>query len=176
LNSGKNKVVSRPRECLPHSRSIGGFTMLEVCVVLFIIAVIFIVSVPPAAHLFDEERLRKPIRELQSFAKTARLQAMQDGRAYELLLLNDGYQLRPVNEDKDRKYEPRNYQLPSDVSYKIKRVADKEFKRQSDARWIFSPNGLCEPLTFLFLRKDDWVRFRVDPLTATIQNQESFIK
>jgi type II secretory pathway pseudopilin PulG len=168
--------VRRPRERLPHSRSIGGFTMLEVCVVLFIIAVIFIVSVPPASHLFDEERLRKPIRELQSFAKTARRQAMLDGRAYELMLLNDGYLLRPVNEDKDHKYEPRTYQLPSDVRYEIKRVGDKEFKRQSDARWIFGPNGLCEPLTFLFRRNNDWVRFRVDPLTATIQNQESFIK
>jgi prepilin-type N-terminal cleavage/methylation domain-containing protein len=153
-----------------------GFTLLEVCVVLFIIGVIFIVSVPPAAHLFDEERLRKPIRELQSFARTARRQAMLDDRAYELMLLNDGYLLRPVNEDKDRKFEPQNYQLPSDVRYEIKRVGDKDFKRQSDARWIFSSNGLCEPVTFLFRRKDDWVRFRVDPLTAGIQNQESFIK
>jgi type II secretory pathway pseudopilin PulG len=153
-----------------------GFTLLEVCVVLFIVAVIFIVSVPPAAHLFDEERLRRPIRELQSFARTARRQAMLDDRSFELMLLNDGYLLRPVNEDKDRKFEPQSYQLPADVSYEIKRVGDKEFKRQSDARWIFSSNGLCEPVTFLFRRKDDWIRFRVDPLTAGIQNQESFIK
>jgi hypothetical protein len=150
--------------------------MLEVCVVLFIVAVIFLVAVPPASHLLDEERLRKPIRELQSFAKTARRQAMLEDHAYELLLMNDGYLLRPAAAKKESEGEPATYRLPADVTYSIKRVGDKDFKRQSDARWIFSPNGLCEPVTFLFRRKDDWVRFRVDPLTATIQNQESFIK
>jgi len=39
-----------------------GFTILEVCVVLFIVAVIFVVAVPPAAHLLDEEKLQRPIR------------------------------------------------------------------------------------------------------------------
>src|ERR1700746_3393142 len=83
--------VSTNRERLP------GFTILEVCVVLFIVAVLFLVAVPPAAHLLDEEKLQKPIRELQTFAKAARRNAMLEGRAYEVLLLNDSYLLRPVS-------------------------------------------------------------------------------
>jgi prepilin-type N-terminal cleavage/methylation domain-containing protein len=158
------------------SERIKGFTILEVCVVLFIVAVIFVVAVPPATHLMAEENLQRPIRELQSFAKIARRKAMMGDRAYAVLLLDDGYVLQPVAPDKNGEPEPMKYQLPSDVSFEIKRAGDREFKRTADARWTFSSNGLCEPLTFLFQQHGNWVRFGVDPLTATIQQQESFIK
>jgi type II secretory pathway pseudopilin PulG len=153
-----------------------GFTVLEVCVVLFIVAVIFVVSVPPATHLMAEESLQRPIRELQSFAKTARRKAMMEDRAYAVLLLDDGYVLQPVTPEKRGEPEPVKYRLPSDISFEIKRAGEREFKKNTDARWIFSPNGLCEPLTFLFQQHGNWVRFGVDPLTASIQQQESFIR
>jgi prepilin-type N-terminal cleavage/methylation domain-containing protein len=152
-----------------------GFTMLEVCVVLFIVAVLFVVTVPVASHLLDEEKLQGPIRELQTFSRTARREAMMEDRSYEVLLLNDSYVLRPVD-DKDTGKKPITYELPSDVTFAIKRLGDREFKKQEDARWVFSPNGLCEPITFLFQRSKDWVRCRADPLTATIENEESFIQ
>lgn len=153
-----------------------GFTILEVCVVLFIIAVIFVVAVPPATHLMAEESLQRPIRELQTFAKTARRKAMMEDRAYAVLLLDDGYVLQPVTSEKNGEPAPMKYQLPSDVRFEIKRPGEREFKRTEDARWIFSSNGLCEPLTFLFQQHGNWVRFGVDPLTATVQQQESFIR
>jgi prepilin-type N-terminal cleavage/methylation domain-containing protein len=164
-----------------HDRSdrerLRGFTILEVCVVLFIVAVIFVVAVPPAAHLLDEEKLQKPIRELQRFAKTARRDAMLEDRAYEVLLLNDSYILRPVSKDAGvADNNPMSYELPADVTFAIKRLSDRDFARHADAHWFFSPNGLCEPLTFLFQRGSDWIRFRVDPLTSTFQTEESFIR
>src|SRR5690242_4833155 len=72
-----------------------GFTLLEVCVVLFIVAVLFAVAGPPTARLFQEEQLRRPVRELQNFAKEARRSALVENRSYQVLLLNDGYVLRP---------------------------------------------------------------------------------
>jgi prepilin-type N-terminal cleavage/methylation domain-containing protein len=165
--------------CLQHLlpfKDSRGFTILEVCVVLFIVAVLFVVAVPPAAHLLDEEKLQKPIRELQRFARTARRNAMLEDRAYEVLLLNDSYVLRPVSNDAGVTDNPMNYELPGDITFAIKRLSDRDFARHADARWIFSPNGLCEPLTFLFQRGTDWVRCRVDPLTATVQTEESYIQ
>jgi prepilin-type N-terminal cleavage/methylation domain-containing protein len=149
-----------------------GFTLLEVCVVLFIVAVLFVVAVPPAAHLLDEEQLEKPIRELQTFARTARRNAMLEDRAYEVLLLNDSYVLRPISGEA----KSMSYVLPADITFAIKRLNDRDFARQADARWVFSPNGLCEPLTFLFQRGSDWIKFRADPLTATLHREESFIR
>ena len=44
---------------LPYiQRRMQGFTMLEVCVVLFIIAVLFVVTMPVASRLLDEEKLQ----------------------------------------------------------------------------------------------------------------------
>jgi len=153
-----------------------GFTLLEVCVVLFIVAVLFVVTVPPAAHLLDEEKLQKPIRELQSFARTARRNAMMENRTYEVLLLSESYLLRPVDEKKGANQMEQTYDLPSDVTFAIKRLGDRGFLKQTDETWLFAPNGICEPMNFIFQRKGDWVRFQVDPLTATIQNEESSIQ
>jgi type II secretory pathway pseudopilin PulG len=153
-----------------------GFTILEVCVVLFIIAVMFTVAVPTASHLLDEEKLQAPIRELQTFARTARRDAMMENQTYVVLLLNESYLLRPLDPKKDSARKPMTYDLPAGVTFAIKRLGDREFLKQSDANWVFSPNGLCEPMRFIFQRNDDWVRFRVDPLTATIQNEGSFIR
>jgi len=152
------------------------FTILEVCVVLFIIAVMFAVAVPTASHLLDEEKLQGPIRELQAFARTARRDAMMEDRPYVVLLLNDSYVLRPVDVSKDPEHKPLTYGLPAGVTFVIKRFGDRDFAKQTDASWVFSPNGLCEPIRFLFQRNGDWVRFRVDPLTGTMQDKESFIQ
>lgn len=150
--------------------------MLEVCVVLFIIAVMFTVAVPTASHLMDEEKLQGPIRELETFARTARRDAMLQDRPYVVLLLNDSYLLRPLDDSKEAGRKPITYDLPEGVTFAIKRLGDKEFLKKADASWVFSPNGLCEPIKFLFQRKGDWVRFRVDPLTGTMQKEESFIQ
>jgi Tfp pilus assembly protein FimT len=166
------------RYCLLSSARlpVRAFTILEVCVVLFIIAVMFSVAMPTASHLLEEEKLQGPIRELQTFARTARRNAIMENRNYEVLLLNDSYLLRPVDGSKDSGQKPITYELPDGVTFSIKRVGDREFRPQEDASWFFSANGLCEPLKFLFQRKGDWVRFRVDPLTATIQKEESLIQ
>jgi hypothetical protein len=145
-------------------------------VVLFIVAVMFTVAVPTASHLMDEEKLEGPIRELQAFARTARRKALMENRSYVVLLLNDSYLLRPVDDSKDAGRKPITYDLPSDVTFAIKRLGDREFLKQTDASWLFAPNGLCEPIKFLFQRKGDWVRFGVDPLTGTMQREESFIQ
>jgi prepilin-type N-terminal cleavage/methylation domain-containing protein len=153
-----------------------GFTILEVCVVLFIIAVMFSIGVPTASHLLDEEKLQGPIRELQTFARTARRHALMENRAYEVLLLNDSYLLRPVDNNNEADRKPVTYGLPSGVTFAIERLGQHEFLKQTDAAWYFSPNGLCEPMKFLFQRQGDWVRFHVDPLTGTIQKEESYIQ
>ena len=152
-----------------------GFTLLEVCFVLFIVAVLFAVAAPPTARLFQEEQLRRPVRELQGFAKEARRSAIVENRSYQLLLLNDRFVLQPADQKIEDQGSEASYRLASDVTFAIKRLNDTNFKGGADARWIFSPNGLCEPMTFLFQRGQGWIKFRIDPLTGRIADQESYI-
>jgi type II secretory pathway pseudopilin PulG len=174
MRSSSQRPLSRPG-LLRCARGQGfGFTILEVCVVLFIIAVMFAVAVPTATHLLEEEKLQGPIRELQSFARTARRDAMMENRPYVVLLLNNSYLLRPLDETKDPASKPMSYVLPPGVKFAIKHLGDRDFLKKTDASWIFTQNGLCEPMKFLFQRKSNWVRLGVDPLTATIEKEESF--
>jgi type II secretory pathway pseudopilin PulG len=152
-----------------------GFTLLEICFVLFIVAVLFAVAAPPVAKQFQEEQIRKPVRQLQTFAKTARRLAMEQNRAYVILLLNNGFLLEPL-EKKDTDAQSLRYDLPNHVTFEIQRPSDRSLERIADARWLFTPNGLCEPITFFFQRDQDWVRFRIDALTARMENEESFIR
>jgi type II secretory pathway pseudopilin PulG len=161
-----------------HGRDFGrtaGFTLLEICFVLFIVAVLFAVAAPPVAKQFQEEQIRKPVRELQTFAKTARRLAMEQNRVYVILLLNNGFLLEPL-EKKDTDTQSLRYDLPNHVTFEIQRPSDRSLERIADARWVFTPNGLCEPITFFFQRDQDWVRFRIDALTARMENEESFIR
>jgi type II secretory pathway pseudopilin PulG len=170
--------VNRGGAGVGHRQEFGrsaGFTLLEICFVLFIVAVLFAVSAPPVAKQFQEEKIRKPVRELQTFAKTARRLAMEQNRAYVVLLLNNGFLLEPL-EKKDTDRESLRYDLPNHVTFEIQRPSDRALQRIADARWVFTPNGLCEPITFFFQRDQDWVRFRIDALTARIENEESFIR
>src|ERR1700693_2334751 len=176
MRSSSNRSLNRRCQLSSDRDRVRAFTILEVCVVLFIVAVMFSVAVPTASHLLDEEKLQGPIRELQTFARTARRNAMMEDRPYVVLLLNDSYLLRPVDTSKDSGLKPITYALPPGVTFAIERVGDKSFAKQTDANWFFSSNGLCEPIRFLFQRNGDWVRFRIDPLTGTIQDEESLIQ
>jgi hypothetical protein len=91
------------------------------------------------------------------------------------LLLNDRFILETADRTAEGQRPETGYQLPSDVTFAIKRLNDTGFGGSADARWIFLPNGLCEPLTFLFQRGPGWIKFRIDPLTSRIEDQESYI-
>jgi prepilin-type N-terminal cleavage/methylation domain-containing protein len=152
-----------------------GFTLLEVCVVLFIVAVIFVVAAVPATHLFNEEKLLAPVRALQGCAKAARLRAMTGHQTCVILFGDDGYELAVSDPVTAHATVVRGYRLPPDVELLCQAPADKEYRRVADVHWYFAPNGLCEPMKFLLQQGKSWVRFRIDPLTARVQDQESFI-
>jgi type II secretory pathway pseudopilin PulG len=170
-----SSIIQRPQRSGAKLTLEAGFTLLEICFVLFIVAVLFAVAAPPVAKQFQEEQIRKPIRELQGFAKTARRLAMEQNRPYQILLLNSGYLLEPL-ERKEGDKQSLRYDLPDRVTFEIQRPTDQSLQRVEDARWVFTANGLCEPITFFFQRGNDWVRFRIDALTARIENEESFIQ
>jgi prepilin-type N-terminal cleavage/methylation domain-containing protein len=151
-----------------------GFTLLEVCVALFIVAVIFVVSAVPATHLFKEEKLMSQMRHLQSTAKTARLRAMQEHETFLIAFGDKGYELRAAKSAAAG--SAAFYRLPRSTELLVRTPADQKFRLASRLDWYFGPNGLCEPIAFLLQEGKSWVRFRVDPLTARVEDQQSFVE
>ena len=62
-------------------RRSGGYTLLEIALVVAIIVLIIGAAVPLTSGFTREQRLRDVVRELLVYAKTARSDAMTTGRA-----------------------------------------------------------------------------------------------
>jgi len=114
---------------------------------------------PHRLPAFQEEQLRRPVRELQSFAKEARRSAIAENRSYELLLLNDRFILETADRKAEGQRPETGYQLPSDVTFAIKRLNDTGFGGSADARWIFLPNGLVNRLRSCSSADQDGLNF-----------------
>jgi type II secretory pathway pseudopilin PulG len=72
-------------------RSQGGFTLLEIVIVLTLLIIIAALSVPTMRGLKDEEAARAPISELADMVKETRLQAMKDQRPYQIAFTSMGF-------------------------------------------------------------------------------------
>jgi general secretion pathway protein H len=70
-------------------KSIGGFTLLELVVVLVIAGLFFSLGAPRVSALYDTMQYREAVRELVSAAKNARRQAFASGQPMDLLIDTD---------------------------------------------------------------------------------------
>lgn len=72
-------------------RTIPGFTLIEIVVVLTILAVLAAATVPTFRGMQAERRAREPVAELLRMAKEARLRAMKERRPYQIVITAQGF-------------------------------------------------------------------------------------
>ena len=151
------------------------FTLLEICLVLFLVVLILGVTVAPVSSLFSEERTRCGARELQVLAKTARRLAMAERRAYEIRLKEAGFSLlvvpNPQKPHPEKETPVRVYAMSSGVEYRILPWEGEMWKKPKGECWVFQPTGLCKPMKVQFIHGETWLELEFDPLTAGIENE-----
>lgn len=72
-------------------RTLPGFTLIEIVVVLTILAVLAAATVPTFRGMQAERRAREPVTELLRMAKEARLRAMKERRPYQIVITAQGF-------------------------------------------------------------------------------------
>ena len=72
-------------------RSAGGFTLIEIVIVMTILAVLAAATVPTFRGIQREREARAPISELVSMAKEARLRAIKEKRPYQIAFTAGGF-------------------------------------------------------------------------------------
>ena len=72
-------------------RTLPGFTLIEIVVVLTILAVLAAATVPTFRGMQAERRAREPVAELLRMAKEARLRAMKERRPYQIAITAQGF-------------------------------------------------------------------------------------
>ena len=181
-----------------HSLATRGFTLLEICLVMFIAILIMGLAIPVTASLMSEQRLREPARQLELLVKTARRQAVQDNRSYEILMSPTGFLLQPVLdadapaaplqeppkpadgeegeavEQAPAPFEPLEYRLPGEVTYLIQRFGWEKAGKPEEDHWVFQPTGMCEPMILRFQRGEGWLEITFNPLTASVDDESYY--
>lgn len=74
-----------------------GYTFLEICLVLFIVALIAGAAIPFTEGMIAEQRMREPVRQIELLARTARHLATLQQRPYVLILNADHIKLQPYS-------------------------------------------------------------------------------
>ena len=156
-----------PRAQRAVSRRAGGYTLLEIAMVVAIIVLIIGAAVPLTSGFTREQRLRDVVRELLVYAKTARNDAMTTGRAAEVVFDKNGFALHRPGE----KEAGESFKMPRGMRYVLEPFGADKAVRPDGQRWIFQPTGLCEPVTVRVEEDDAWMQVTFDALTAGIADE-----
>jgi prepilin-type N-terminal cleavage/methylation domain-containing protein len=165
-----------------------GFTLLEICFVLLIMAVLAGVTMPAIKSAFTEQAVRKDGHELALMVKTAMIQSAEQHRAYVIELTGSSASLHPMGElapvdDTDSEtsdkslfadsgstadFDPPNKLLAPDIS-KAGGWLD-----MPATTWVFQPGRLC-PATHVRLQRDDsWLEMSFNALTGNVEEEKTY--
>ncbi len=175
-SSGRPRSASCPR---------GGYTLLEICIVLFIVALLIGAAAPHLSGWLSEERLRGPARRLELLARTARLDAIDRQCPYEVVIRPGSLSLEATGGDgpeKGREKDgpgaaapaavPDPYPLSDSIAVRTKAWGEAEFSSRDEVRWRFQPSGLCEPMWVEFRQAGSVIALGFDPLTASVSEEK----
>lgn len=153
------------------ARACGGYTLLEIALVVTIITLLIGAVVPLTSGYTREQRLRDVARELLVLAKTARTEAMTTGRAVQLVFDKGSFGLlRPGDEEPSDAVD-----LPAGIGLSVTPYGAEKGDRANGQRWVFQPTGICEPIAVRIAEDDAWLEISFDPLTASIADESYHI-
>ena len=177
----------------------GGFTLLEIVIVLAIAAIITGGALSFMHYSSDERVLRDISGEVEVMAKRARTAAILQQTPYALEFRADGVRLMPLaetgeldrktglgneiggrevaEEGEEEKSEPIREELiyPDDMAVSVRRwntVAWIPMTRDALQIWRFDPDGLCEPVSVRYTIDKGWAEDTYHPLTASIRDSQ----
>jgi prepilin-type N-terminal cleavage/methylation domain-containing protein len=169
----------------------GGFTLIEIVIVLAIAAIIMGGAVGVMVYSSDERVLRDASGEIELLAKRARTIAILNQTPYALEFREGTVKLLPLAQagldDKKLKRqifteaEPQNtsenrqLKLEDGMELRIRRWNSDDWLstvKNTVHVWRFDPNGLCEPVSVRLTLGRSWIEDTYHPLTATIRDSQ----
>ncbi len=161
---------------------------MELVIVMLIASLVLAMAAGLVRDAFKNEELQNAGRKLALFAKTARRQAMQENREYEIILRADSILLQPAQledavagaqppEDSDASTgKTLEYRFPEGVKFRVKLWGADEWDDLKEQRiWTFPPTGLCAPHRFRFEKGEAWLEETFNPLTANKQDESFYL-
>jgi prepilin-type N-terminal cleavage/methylation domain-containing protein len=183
--SGEGGRIVRPT--VPASfRTAGGFTLIELMIVIAIMAIVMTMSIPLLYKATHREALNKAVRDMVEVCSQARAMAILHGKMTELVFhpregrCEVAGLAKPVSQPHDQQLEFQDSPPPEPNSGLSAQISDKlaiemldvnliEYKDAEYTRVRFFPNGTCDEFT-LILHSDrgEWIKIWLEITTGMV--------
>lgn len=171
----------------------GGFTIIEIVMVLAIAAIVAAGGIGLMVSSADERELSRVSGEIELMAKQARTKAVLQQTPYAMEFSEDGIRVLPLAQAIEaaeksssrgkKKTPPKEGESPGKgplvleekMSVSIRRWRSDVLLTTSKSAvhlWRFDPDGLCEPLSVHLTCNKSWSEDSYHPLTATISESQ----
>lgn len=155
-----------------------GFTLLEICLVILIIALIMGALIPMFGGSMENEGLRRTAAEFEKAARTARAMALGSGYAAELRMDKKQFQLHAFRPSTGNGTAPElveeSFPLRGASAWQIRTWLKPRWRTPNEEHWVFQPSGLVEPLTVRFMRGEAYVELAFNPLTGETEDEKYY--
>jgi hypothetical protein len=120
------------------------FTLLEVCIAVFIGVMIILAAIPSISGVLEEQRAKKLFNQFDDLTKAAASRAVTERRPYVLDWDDSGVFMRPL--EPENAGEAQGSQRV-DFGEKLAPVLQLPSALEKDPprQWTFWPTGTCEP-------------------------------
>ena len=134
----------------------GGFTLIELVLAIFIMAVLMMIAIPTMDGVLADRKLRRSLDGFNAIVREAQGRSIAERRPY-LIVWHDGkIGLRAEGVGRDESREPIvKMKLARNESLNISFPA--ALVDEPPAEWIFWPSGNCEPAVVSYQgRNGNW--------------------
>lgn len=159
----------------------GGFTILELVIVMVIMALLMGLAVVNFDGVDAERDLRRPASELQRMTMEAVRRSGLWERPQVIVFDSKGFSMRYRNdangrsEKSDKAVWHRRVDIAPEVKLTLRRFGTQKFAPAAGQRISIAPGGLCEPLTARFEKGASWLEITLDPLSGSVSEQAMYI-
>jgi type II secretory pathway pseudopilin PulG len=120
------------------------FTLLELCIAVFIAVMIVLIAVPSVSGVLADQRAKKLFNQFDALARSASDHAITERRAYVLQWDESGVFMRPLApEDRGEAQGGGRVEFGDKLAPELQLPGSLE--KHPPRLWTFWPTGTCEP-------------------------------
>lgn len=180
----------------------GGFTLLELCIVLFIIVLLAGAAMPAMESAFTEQALRTDAHQLSLMVKTAMIKSGEQQRPYVISLDGKSLLMEPVpdavvaagaataadssgpvtsstaDSDADSGPAPEDVTMSQTLENPLKfpdAVKKNTWDVLPSVNWTFTPAGLCPLPRVRLERGNAYIEMSFNPLTGDVEDESTYL-
>jgi prepilin-type N-terminal cleavage/methylation domain-containing protein len=177
-----------------------GFTLLEMCIVLLIIALLLGVTLPALHTAFEEQAVRRDSHQLALMVKTAMIQTSEQHRPYVIDLSGSTLALHPLGATATATTDTvTDANLFADSGSTVEGGPTMDDVTASDnldslnkllapdtskpdawidmpdgTSWVFQPGELCPATRVRLSRGDSWLEMSFNALTGNVEKETTY--